>query len=330
MSEFEIAQDADELHEAARSRIMSMCVAPPGVKFPDGFRAGEGAWVTKERPIPKLQPFDESMKSLSTVWRSSMAIAWYQAGIAILVDFRVDTSGYLFRDMKMALREADRLYPGILEESGVNFCMRQSNLYEQSFGQGDFDAELSAWNFHGSEDTLFRAAKDQADALGFELSLPMFRFSQVDGYFYPQKSLGKAFHSRDGRIVKSAPWSWNDFSEYCEETVFPAVVAQKHGMTVMGDFFGADTDPEKTAERAMLEAAYHSVMPSWLSGVHQGQIHRVIVEMTKNSMDSVNAHYAARLVGLAALYSISRGGNRSMDRKIQKYLNGAMSPNRRR
>jgi len=331
--DFEISVDADGLHQAALNCILQRMDAPPGVRFPDGFRAGEGAWATTDKPIPKLVPFSEELEESSAVWRNEMSRAWMEGAMAILCDFRIPFGKTIFGSsgVRAASKESERLYPGILESSGVAYCVRQADEYSRSIDENRLDEELAGWEGHGMGDTIAFC-----ESIGVSLTPTMYRLASLSRGFYAQKSLRKNFDTRDGRTILSSPWSWSDFEIYCEESFFGGVVSNGRSGPLdvasydMSLIFGSVIEPKARVGNAVAIAGRSEMIDYWCSGVGIGQMYRCVWEMSDNSPDSINHYYMASWVGATAMYSISRGGNRSMDRKIQKYLNGEMSKNRRR
>ncbi len=324
--DFEINVDADELHQAALKSIMRRADAPSGVNFPDGFRAGIGAWATIEKPIPKLVPFSKEFSDYSAVWRNEMARAWMEGAMAILCDFRIDFGDSIFGSAgpRSASKVAERMYPGILESSGAAYCIRQSDEFYASVKESSLDEELAGWSeYSGMEETI-----DFCESLDLILTPPMFRLASLRHGFYAQKSLMKSFESRNGRTVLSSPWSWSDFESQCEEIFFQTIRGDQYFERNMVAIFSGSYSNVARIKGAVDAACFNKeAFPSYM-GV--GQAYRVIWEMTNSSPGTIGDHYMADWIAVTAMYSISRGGNRSMDRKVHKYLNGEMSKNRRR
>lgn len=322
--DFEISADADELHQAALKSIMKRAYCPDGVKFPDGFRAGEGMWATIDKPIPKLVPFSKDFEDYSAVWKNEMSRAWMEGAVAILCDFRIDFGDSLFGSVgaRSASKVAERMYPGILEASGAAYCIRQCDEFYASVKESRLDEELAGW-FGSAEETI-----EFCKSLDLYLDHPMHRFASLEHGFYAQKSLRKSFESRNGRSVLSSPWSWSDFESHCEEIFFSSIRRNPYFDRTMASIFSI-SGSAVSRMRSSIDAACaeKEIFPSYMGA---GQAYRVIWEMSNRSPETIGDHYMAEWIGATAMYSISRGGNRSMDRKIQKYLNGEMSKNRRR
>lgn len=298
MSDYEISLSASEIHEYALGKIRETLKMPKGVRYPDGFVAGRGEWATKDRPIFGLVQFPKDAMKFPVEYRFYMANNWGEAGYYILMDYRyVDWNSYLDP------RVFEYKHPGLIEGSGAEFCFVQENMWSRSISPEDEPVYKKGMTYD-----FYKA---MCESGGFVIDRSMFDFiSKMDQLkSYPQRSVAKNFHDARGRVNKAGPWSWMDFERYCEEITFGT-----------GNTFGGK-DPFRI-HFTICEFLRFGPGSSWEKGGHAGQITRILCETTDMSPVNVSEITAAKVMALAAMLSISRGGDREMYRKMDAYFSG--------
>lgn len=307
----DVSIGARDLNEYARSMIVRDGFLPESVRYPDGFVAGRGDWATEGRQIPRLVPWEDRMAGWLNMYLHAMAFFWENAGSAILMDYRdVHIPKYFASDKA----DLDRIHPGLFESSGAAFCFRQAAQYESAI---DEDALEYEWDTArgGDYEITMPGCLLASQVSGRQFVPEMYGAIQIQSSAaYPQKSVAKTLTDDRGSVVKAAPWSWKDFEMYCEETVFLNAVRQ--GIELL------KYDPEESCTAASNLVIEKGVYKQWGKGPNGGQIARIVWEYGAFSAGAISYDNCSILMAQAAMYSISKGGDREMFRKLDAYEDG--------